>query len=40
MGKLERISFDFPLIQKENYKSLLPIYATNTKGNEHADFLL
>ena len=33
------IGFDYPLIQKENYKSLLPIYATNTNGNEHADFL-
>ena len=38
-GSWNGISFDFPLIQKENYKSLLPIYATNTKGNEHADFL-
>ncbi len=38
-GSWNGISFDFPLIQKENFKSLLPIYATNTKGNEHADFL-
>tara|TARA_B100000945_G_scaffold285112_1_gene255152 strand:+ start:614 stop:2128 length:1515 start_codon:yes stop_codon:yes gene_type:complete len=38
-GSWNGISFDFPLIQKENYKTLLPIYATNTNGNEHADFL-
>ena len=30
-GSWNGISFDFPLIQKENYKSLLPIYATNTE---------
>jgi len=31
--------YDFPLIEKENYKSLLPIYVLKTKGNEAADFL-
>ena len=33
------IKFDFVMLQKENYKSLLPIYITNTQGSEHADFL-
>jgi len=33
------IGFDYPLIQKENYKSLLPIYITNTGGSHHSDFL-
>ena len=33
------ISFDFVMLQKENAKSLLPIYITNTKGSEHSDFL-
>jgi len=38
-GSWNGIGFDYPLIQKENYKSLFPIYATNTNGNEHGDFL-
>ena len=33
------LGFDYPLIQKENYKSLLPIYITNTEGSHHSDFL-
>ena len=33
------IGFDFIMIQKENAKSLLPIYITNTNGSEHSDFL-
>ena len=33
------LGFDYPLIQKENYKSLLPIYITNTNGSHHSDFL-
>ena len=31
--------FDFVMLQKEAYKSLLPIYKTNLGGNEHCDFL-
>ncbi len=31
--------FDFPLCEKENYRSLLPIYILKTNGNEAADFL-
>ena len=31
--------FDFPLAEKENYKSLLPIYILKLNGNEAADFL-
>ena len=31
--------FDFVMLQKEAYKSLLPIYKTNLGGNEHSDFL-
>jgi exodeoxyribonuclease-1 len=33
------IGFDFIMLQKENYRSLFPIYVTNQKGNEHSDFL-
>ena len=33
------VGFDFVMIQKENYKSLLPAYALNTNSNEQADFL-
>ena len=33
------MGFDFPLAEKENYKSLLPIYILKLKGNEAADFL-
>jgi len=33
------IGFDFIMLQKENYRSLFPIYVTNQNGNEHADFL-
>ena len=33
------IGFDFVMLQKENYKALLPIYITNTQGSEHSDFL-
>jgi len=33
------IGFDFIMLQKENYRSLFPIYITNTNGNEHSDFL-
>ena len=33
------IGFDFIMLQKENYRSLFPIYATNQNGNEHSDFL-
>ena len=33
------IGFDYVMLQKENYKSLLPIYKTNLGGNEHCDFL-
>ena len=33
------VKFDFVMLQKENYKSLLPIYITNTQGSEHSDFL-
>ena len=31
--------YDFPLIEKENYKSLLPIYTLKVNGNEATDFL-
>ena len=31
--------YDYPLIEKENYRSLLPIYVLKTGGNEAADFL-
>ncbi len=31
--------YDFPLAEKENYRSLLPIYILKTQGNEAADFL-
>tara|TARA_A100001011_G_scaffold237993_1_gene245944 strand:- start:13582 stop:15030 length:1449 start_codon:yes stop_codon:yes gene_type:complete len=31
--------YDFPLSEKENYRSLLPIYILKTNGNEAADFL-
>ena len=31
--------YDFPLIEKENYKSLLPIYTLKLNGNEATDFL-
>ena len=31
--------YDFPLSEKENYRSLLPIYVLKTNGNEAADFL-
>ena len=27
------------MLQKENYRSLFPIYITNQNGNEHSDFL-
>ena len=27
------------MLQKENYRSLFPIYVTNQNGNEHSDFL-
>ena len=30
---------DYPLAEKENYRSLLPIYILKTNGNEAADFL-
>ena len=33
------LGFDFVMLQKENYKALLPIYITNTQGSEHSDFL-
>ena len=33
------IGFDFIMLQKENYRSLFPIYITNQNGNEHSDFL-
>jgi len=33
------LSFDFQLAEKENYKTLLPIYIFKTNGNEAADFL-
>jgi exodeoxyribonuclease-1 len=33
------IGFDFIMLQKENAKSLLPIYITNTNGSEHSDYL-
>ena len=33
------ISFDYVIISKNNMQSLMPIYATNTEGNEHSDFL-
>ena len=33
------IGFDFVMLQKENYRSLFPIYITNQNGNEHSDFL-
>ena len=33
------IGFDFIMLQKENYKSLLPPYVLNTNSNEQADFL-
>ena len=33
------IGFDFVMLQKENYRSLFPIYRTNQNGNEHSDFL-
>ena len=32
-------SFDFPFIEKENYRALLPIYILKQNGNEAADFL-
>ena len=31
--------YDYPLCEKENYRSLLPIYILKTNGNEAADFL-
>ena len=31
--------YDYPLAEKENYRSLLPIYILKTNGNEAADFL-
>jgi exodeoxyribonuclease-1 len=31
--------YDYPLIEKENYKSLLPIYVLKLGGNEATDFL-
>ena len=31
--------YDYPLAEKENYRSLLPIYVLKTNGNEAADFL-
>ena len=31
--------YDFPLIEKENYKSLLPIYILKLNGNDATDFL-
>ena len=31
--------YDFPLIEKENYRSLLPIYSLKLNGNEATDFL-
>ena len=31
--------YDYPLAEKENYRSLLPIYIFKTNGNEAADFL-
>jgi len=32
-------SFDFPFIEKENYRSLLPVYVLKTNQNMAADFL-
>jgi len=32
-------SFDFPFIEKENYRSLLPVYLLKTNQNMAADFL-
>ena len=31
--------YDYPLCEKENYRSLLPIYILKTNGNEPGDFL-
>ena len=39
LDRLEFLGFDFVMLQKENYKALLPIYITNTQGSEHSDFL-
>jgi len=33
------LSYDFPLIEKENYKSLLPIYVLKLNGNDATDYL-
>ena len=33
------MGFDYPTCEKENYKTLLPIYIFKTNGNEAADFL-
>ena len=33
------VGFDFVMLQKENYKALLPPYVLNTNSNEQADFL-
>ena len=30
--------YDYPLCEKENYRSLLPIYILKTNGNEPGDF--
>ncbi len=38
-GGWNSIGFDFIMLQKENYRSLFPIYITNQNGNEHSDFL-